>query len=92
MTKDDLAREVAEATGLKPGQAAMAVAATIETIRKNVLAGENVYLRGFGTIKRILRAPKKARNISKGTEKLIPERFVPGIKFSKSFIEDMPKP
>ena len=92
MTRDELARDVANATGLKQEDADKAIVAAIEVIKTNIRKGENVYLRGFGTIMRKLRAPKMARNISKNTPKQLPSRFVPGIKFSKSFVESMPKP
>ena len=54
-----------------------------------MVAGNNVYLRGFGSFIVKKRAKKTARNISKNTTIIIPEHFIPAFKPSKSFINQV---
>ena len=59
----------------------------MKAIRNSLEAGENVYLRGFGSFITKKRAEKTGRNISKNTTMIIPEHFIPAFKPSKSFVE-----
>ena len=52
-------------------------------------AGNNVYLRGFGSFVVKTRKEKTARNISKNTAIKIPEHKVPTFKPSKVFLEEI---
>ena len=58
----------------------------METIKDSMVAGNNVYLRGFGSFIVKKRAEKIARNISKNVPIKIEEHFVPAFKPSKSFV------
>jgi DNA-binding protein HU-beta len=83
MTKADIVNEISEKTGIEK----MAVQATVEafmkTIRNSMVEGKNVYLRGFGTVKK--RAEKIGRNISKNTTVVIPAHYIPAFKAAKTF-------
>ena len=59
----------------------------LETIKEQMAEGNNIYLRGFGSFITKKRAAKIGRNIRKGNQIEIPERFVPAFKPSKDFME-----
>lgn len=85
MTKADLIRRVAVKAGVETSVAREVVEATMDTTMEFLAAGEVLYLRGFGTFLPRLRKAKKARNISKNTEVLIPAHRVPHFKPSQNF-------
>jgi len=58
----------------------------MEQVRNSLAAGENVYLRGFGTFLLKHRAEKKARNISKNTTLVVPAHDIPAFKPSPDFV------
>ena len=89
MTKADLVAEIASKTGIDKTTAMVAVEAFMETVKDNMIAGENVYLRGFGSFILKKRATKTARNISKNTTLVIEAHDLPAFKPAKSFIERM---
>ena len=91
MTKQELAASVAQKTGLSLKEATAAIESAMITVIKAVSTGHGVYLRGFGTFKSVTRAPKKARNISKNKEMIIPAHDIPVFKPSKEFKERVKK-
>ena len=80
MTKAEIVKSVAEATGIERERVAAAIESITETIKGSLAKGEPVYLRGFGTFGIKRRAAKKARNITRNTTMLLPERDVPHFK------------
>lgn len=88
MIKTELINEVAEASSFNIKQVKEIIESTLEVIKKHVKAGDEVVLRNFGTFKMVHRAEKKARNISKGTEILVPAKDIPVFKVSKQFLDD----
>lgn len=87
MTKNDLIKQVQLCDDtLTKEQAKKAVESTFETIKANLIASKPFFYRGFGTLKVVIRKPKTARNINKGTTILIPERKKPVLKPSKEFV------
>ena len=56
MTKADIVAEIAEKTGLEKVDVQTTVEAFMKEVKESLEAGENVYLRGFGSfiIKKIL--------------------------------------
>lgn len=91
MTKEDLIRTVSYDTSVSNADTRAVVERTIETIQSALAKGETLYLRGFGTFSPKTRKAKTARDISKGTTIVVPERVVPHFKASKSFIEKLAK-
>jgi DNA-binding protein HU-beta len=61
----------------------------METMKKCMTNGENIYLRGFGTFLLKKRAVKKGRNILKGTFVQIPTHVIPVFKPTKEFLEEL---
>ena len=59
----------------------------MESVRESMIAGNEVFLRGFGSFIIKQRAEKKARNISKNTTIVIPANSVPAFKPAKTFLD-----
>lgn len=91
MTKAEIAAQIAQKTGIEK----VAVQATIEefmnVVKESLAAGENVYLRGFGSFVIKKRAEKTGRNISKNTTIIIPAHNIPSFKPAKTFINEVKK-
>lgn len=85
MTKAEIVTEIAKATGEEKTVVSAVVEQFMECVKQNMIGGEPVYLRGFGSFILKLRAEKTARNISKGTTLKIPAHKVPAFKPAKSF-------
>ncbi len=66
MTKNELAEQVASSTGLSASQAREALETAIETISKELAAGGEVALAGFGKFSVSQRAARQGRNPSTG--------------------------
>ena len=80
MTKAELVANIAKNTGLDKSVVLASVEGFMETVKDSLSGGENVYLRGFGTIYLKKRAEKKARNITAGTTVVVPEHNIPAFK------------
>ena len=87
MTKAELVSSVSKSTGIEKVTIADAVESIMETIKGSLAQGEPVYLRSFGTFGIKHRAAKPARNITKNTTVLVPEKDVPYFKPAKEFKE-----
>lgn len=85
MTKAELVNAIAIQTGYDKTSILNIVEAAMETVKKSVANGENVYLRGFGSFITKTRAKKLARNISKNTTIEVPEHNIPAFKPSNEF-------
>ena len=85
MTKADIVGEIAKSTGIEKVQVQQVVESFMENIKETMVAGNNVYLRGFGSFIIKRRAQKVARNISKNTTITIPAHNIPAFKPSKTF-------
>lgn len=85
MTKADIVNEIAKSTGIEKVQVQQVVESFMENIKDTMMAGNNVYLRGFGSFIIKRRAQKVARNISKNTTITIPAHNIPAFKPSKTF-------
>jgi len=87
MTKAKLVAKIADKLGMER----IVVQATLESFMdeiKNALnAGDNVYLRGFGSFIIKHRAEKKARNITKNTTIKVPAHNIPAFKPAKEFMD-----
>ncbi len=85
MTKADIVSEISEKTGIDKSTALTVVEAFMESVKDNMIGGNNVYLRGFGSFILKKRATKTARNISKNTTLIVPEHNIPAFKPAKTF-------
>jgi DNA-binding protein HU-beta len=80
VNKDELARGVAERSGLEIGQAKQVVEATLAEITEQIAAGNEVRLTGFGKFSVSQRAARQGRNPRTGERMQIAAKAVP--KFS----------
>ncbi len=85
MTKDEVATEISNQTGVEKSVVKKTLEAFMQTVKSSVVNNENVYLRGFGRFIVKRRAAKTARNISKNTAIQIPAHNIPFFKPSKTF-------
>lgn len=85
MTKAEIVAAISSKTGVEKKIVVEVVDSLMETVKDSIVAGENVYLRGFGTFLVKSRAEKIARNISKNTSITIPAHNIPVFKPSKEF-------
>ena len=85
MTKAEIVNEIYLKTGVDRKRALQIVEGFMESVKKSLLNGENVYLRGFGSFTLRHRAEKVARNITKNTIMIVPAHDVPHFKPSKDF-------
>jgi DNA-binding protein HU-beta len=91
MTKADVVAEIAEQTGLEKVAVQTTVEAFMNSVKKSLTDGENVYLRGFGSFIVKERAEKIGRNISAEEPIVIPAHNIPAFKPSKTFVEKVKK-
>jgi DNA-binding protein HU-beta len=89
MRKADLVNAVSEKTGVSKVDVLVTIETLFKEIKATMEAGENVYVRGFGSFIIKRRAAKIGRNIKKGKSINIPEHFIPAFKPAKVFTEDV---
>lgn len=89
MRKSDLINSISERTGIPKVDVLVAVETFIKEIKENIVKGENIYIRGFGSFITKKRAAKVGRNIKKNIAVNIPEHFVPAFKPAKEFINEV---
>ncbi len=91
MTKAEIVEQISEKTGIEKNVVLQTVESFMSTVKGNMVKGENVYLRGFGSFVIKQRAKKTGRNISKNTSVIIPAHNIPSFKPAKDFSEDVKK-
>ncbi|MCX6244679.1 MAG: integration host factor subunit beta [Bacteroidetes bacterium] len=89
MTKAEIVQEIVNKTGIEKVAVQTIVEAIMDTIKSNMVKGENIYLRGFGTFLLKKRAEKTGRNISKNTIVMIPAHMIPAFKPAKEFVTEI---
>lgn len=87
MTKADIVAQIAQQTGVNRTVVLAVVEAFMENIKDSMVAGNDVFLRGFGSFVVKQRAQKVARNISKNTSIVIPAHSVPAFRPAKEFMD-----
>lgn len=84
MTKNDIAVELCKRNLDLPKSTALhAVEGVTDILSDAFVRGENVYLRGFGSLEVKTTKEKKARNINAGTTVIIPAQRTVKFKLSK---------
>lgn len=87
MTKNDLIRELAVSEKLTLTTATKAVDGAIRIIKENISKGEDLFIRGFGSLAVVNCAEKTARNISTGQPIVVPAHKSVKFKPSKELKE-----
>ena len=91
MRKADLVNAIAEKTGVAKVDVLVSIEEMFRQIKTTMESGENVYIRGFGSLVIKRRAKKVGRNIKKGASIEIPEHYIPSFKPAKVFMEQVKK-
>ena len=91
MTKAEIVNEISNRTGYEKNSVQTIVEAFMDSVKKTMIDGENIYLRGFGSFVVKKRAEKTARNISKNTTITIPAHNIPSFKPCKEFMAQVKK-
>jgi DNA-binding protein HU-beta len=91
MRKADLVNAIAEKTSIAKVDVLVSLEALFKEIKTTLEAGENVYIRGFGSFVIKKRAKKVGRHIKKGKSIDIPEHFIPSFKPAKVFTDQVKK-
>jgi DNA-binding protein HU-beta len=89
MTKAEIVAEISNKTGIEKVTVQHTVEAFMEAVKKSMVNGENVYLRGFGSFVIKERAEKTGRNISRNTTIIIPAHNIPAFKPAKTFVNEV---
>ncbi len=86
MRKADLISEIADKTGIPKVDVMFTLETMFKEIKQSLIAGENIYIRGFGSFIIKKRAAKIGRNIKKNIAVEIPEHYIPAFKPAKEFV------
>lgn len=87
MTKAEVISKIVEQTGIDKSDVLTTVECFINVIKSEMEAGEDIFIRGFGSFVNKKRAKKVARNIAKNTAIVIDEHYVPTFKPAKEFLD-----
>ena len=91
MRKADVVTRVSELTGVAKVDVLVSLEAFFKEVKNSLKAGENVYVRGFGSFIVKKRAKKIGRNIKHGVAIEIPEHHIPAFKPAKTFVDAVKK-
>jgi DNA-binding protein HU-beta len=89
MRKADLISEISDKTGIPKVDVMFTLETMFKEIKQSLIAGENIYIRGFGSFITKKRAAKIGRNIKKNIAVEIPEHYVPAFKPAKEFVQEV---
>lgn len=91
MSKSDIIRTIAQRTGLGQNQVAQVIDQFLSLVRTNVIEGNRVQLRGFGSFYPKYRKEKVGRIIASAKTIKIPAHVIPAFKPAKSFSQSIKK-
>ena len=81
MTKAEIVAQISRQSGIEKTVVMTVVESFMENVKESMVAGNEVFLRGFGSF-----VIKTARNISKNTTIKIPAHNIPAFKPAKAFL------
>ena len=89
MRKADLVNAISEKTGVAKVDVLVALETFFKEVKGSLAAGENVYIRGFGSFVIKKRTKKIGRHIKLKAAIEIPEHFIPSFKPAKVFVDQV---
>src|ERR1700712_2795635 len=89
MRKSDLITNISDKTGIAKVDVLVSLETMFKEIKQSLIAGENIYIRGFGSFITKKRAAKIGRNIKKNVAVEIPEHYIPAFKPAKEFVMEV---
>lgn len=87
MRKADLVSIISEKTGVPKVDVLVSLETFFTQVKDTLGAGENVYVRGFGSFVIKKRAKKIGRHIKQNKAIEIPEHYIPSFKPAKIFVD-----
>lgn len=85
MTKAEIVAEISKQTGVEREEALKIVEAFMVTVKDQIAAGEDIFLRGFGTFTTKTRAEKVGRLIKENKSVVVPAHKIPYFKPCEEF-------
>lgn len=89
MTKAEIVAEISKQTGVERDKALHVVESLMAIIKDRTVAGEDIFLRGFGTFTTKTRAQKVGRLIKENKSVIVPEHRIPYFKPCEDYKEQM---
>lgn len=89
INRKELVREISRRTGFAQKDVDKVVTMTFIAIRQSLISGVSVLIRGFGKFELSHRQAKKARDIGRDKQIIIPECYVPSFKAAPKFVEQV---
>ena len=89
MRKAELIDKISNKTGIPKLDVMVTLETMFTEIKKSLIVGENIHIRGFGNFIVKKRAKKIGQNIQKNTSIVIPEHFIPAFKPAKEFVQEV---
>jgi DNA-binding protein HU-beta len=89
MRKADLVNQISEKTGIPKVDVLVTLETMFKEVKDSLSAGQNIYIRGFGSFITKKRAAKIGRNIKRNTAVHIPEHYIPAFKPAKEFVQEV---
>lgn len=89
MTKKEFAQEVSRHCGVDIIETEKVLSSLGDILPEILKQGEQVFIRGFGTIKTVTRKARPVRNITAGTTIWMDEFEKPVVKFGGEFLQKM---
>lgn len=89
MTKAEVISAISDKTGLPKDDVKRTLESFFKVVKLSMLAGNEIFIRGFASFILEERKQKVARNISAGTPLIIPAHKQPVVKFCKEFKEEV---
>jgi DNA-binding protein HU-beta len=80
MTKAEIVAEISKKTGVDREKSLKVVEALMVSIKEHTVAGDDIFLRGFGTFTSKVRAQKVGRIIKENKSVVVPEHRIPFFK------------
>lgn len=91
MRKSDLVNQISDKTGIPKVDVLVTLETMFKEIKVSLAAGENIYIRGFGSFITKKRAAKIGRNIKRNIAVEIPAHYIPAFKPAKEFMAEVKK-
>ena len=91
MNKSELIKALADETNIPLDDASLVVTTFFDAMKKSLLSGERIEIRGFGSFSLNYRPPRVGRNPKSGDKVSVPEKWVPHFKAGKELRERVDK-
>lgn len=89
MRKQDIINAVVSDTGLSRAEAAVAVDSVFDSISESLIRGENIFIRGFATIRTVRARAKRLYSVNKCRPIVLPAYNSAKIKLCKGLKAQM---